>query len=160
MIILLIPMLAYLPLNAQLDHFQCIIFIDNYFVLLIRGDVHPHPGPSHGNSLKFCHWNLDSIVVNYFIKIPLIEAYNSVYNYDLFALSETYLDSSITNETISLTGFSKEIFRCDDPDDVKRGGVCLFYKDNLAIKQRKDRQLWMNVLFLKLRSAGKRSFLW
>ena len=75
-------------------------------------------------SLKFCHWNLDSIAVNDFIKIPLIEAYNSVYNYDLIALSETYLDSSISNGTISLTGFSKEIFRCDHPDDVKRGG-CL-----------------------------------
>ena len=52
--------------------------------------------------------------------------YNSVYNYDLIALSETDLDSSITNETISLTGFSKKIFKCDHPDDVKRGGVCLF----------------------------------
>ena len=61
-----------------------------------------------------------------------------VYNYDLIVLSETYLDRSITNETISLTGFSEEIFRCDYPDDVKRGGVYLPYKDNLAIKQRKD----------------------
>ena len=103
--------------------------------------MHPHPGPCLGNSLKFCHWNLDSIVVNDFIKIPLIEAYNSFYNYDLIALSETYLDSSITNETISLTGFSKEIFRCDHPDGMKRGGICLFFKDILAIKQRKDLQV-------------------
>ena len=105
-IILIISLFAYLPRYAQLDYFQCNIFIDNYFVLLISGDVHPHPGLCHGNSLKFCHWNLDSVAVNDFIKIPLIEAYDSVYNYDLFALSETYLDSSITNETISLTGFS------------------------------------------------------
>ena len=140
-IILIISLHAYLRKNAQLDYFQCNIFTDNYFVILICGDVHPHPGPSHENSLKFCHWNLDSIAVNDFIKIPLIEAYNSVYNYDLIALSETYLDSSISNGTISLTGFSKEIFRCDHPDDVKRGGVCLFYKDNLAIKQRKDLQV-------------------
>ena len=123
-IILIISLHAYLRKNAQLDYFQCNIFTDNYFVILICGDVHPHPGPSHENSLKFCHWNLDSIAVNDFIKIPLIEAYNSVYNYDLIALSETYLDSSISNGTISLTGFSKEIFRCDHPDDVKRGG-CL-----------------------------------
>ena len=30
-------------------------------LLLVAGDVHPHPGPVH-NSLKFCHWNLNSIV--------------------------------------------------------------------------------------------------
>ena len=29
-------------------------------------------------NFKFCHWSLDSIAVNDFIKIPLIEAYNSV----------------------------------------------------------------------------------
>ena len=72
-LILIISLLAYLPRNAQLDYFECNIFIDNYFVLLICGDVYPHPGPSHGNSQKFCHWNLDSIAVNDFIKIPSIE---------------------------------------------------------------------------------------
>ena len=112
--------------------------MDNYFVLLICGNVLSHPSLSHGNSLKFCHWNLDSIAVDDFIKIPLIEAYNSVYNYDVIALLETYLDSSITNETISLTGFSKEVVRWDHPDDVKRGRVLLFYKDNLATKQERS----------------------
>ena len=141
-----------------LNYFQCNIFTDNYFVILICGDVHPHPGPSHENSLKFCHWNLDSIAVNDFIKIPLIEAYNSVYNYDLIALSETYLDSSISNGTISLTGFSKEIFRCDHPDDVKRGGVCLFYKDNLAIKQRKDLQVMDECIISELTIGRKKVF--
>ena len=59
------------------------------------GDVHPRSGPSQENSLTFCHWKLDSIAVNNFIKIPLIEASNSM-NYDLIALSEAYLHSSIT----------------------------------------------------------------
>ena len=40
-IILIISLFAYLPRNAQLDYFQCNIFTDNYFVLLISGDVHP-----------------------------------------------------------------------------------------------------------------------
>ena len=122
--------------------------------------MHPHPRPSHGNSPKFCHWNLDSIAVNDFIKIPikipLIEAYNSVYNYDLFAFSETYLDIS---ETISLTGFCEEIFRCDHPDDVKHGGVCLFYKDNLAIKQRKDLQVMDECIISEIMIGRKKVFL-
>ena len=152
-------LLAYLQRNAQLDYFQCNTFIDNYFVLLISGDVLPHLGPSYGNSLKFCHWNLDSIAVNDFIKISLIEAYNSVCNYDLIALSEIYLDSSITNESISLIGFSKDIFRCDHPDDVKRGGVCLFCKDNLAIKQRKDLQVMDECIISEITIGRKKVFL-
>ena len=107
---------------------------------------------------KFCPWNLDSIAVNDFIKIPLIEAYTSVYNYDQIALSETYLDSSITNETISLTGFSEEIFRCDHPDAAKRGGVCLFYKDNLAIKRRKDLQVMDECIISEIMIGRKKVF--
>ena len=112
-------------------------FFESYFHLKLSGDVHPNPGPCHGNTFKFCYWNLDSIAVNDFIKIPLIEVYNSVYNYDMIALSETYLDSSIPNESVSPMGFSKDIYRSDHPNDVKRGGVCLYFKDSLAIKQRK-----------------------
>ena len=77
------------------------------------------------------------IVKNCHPRTSLIEAYYFVYNYDIIALSETYLDSSITNESISLTGFSKEIYRSDHPNDVKQGGVCLYFKDSLAIKQRR-----------------------
>ena len=111
-----------------------------------------------GNSLKFCHWNLDSIAVNDFIKIPLIEAYNPVYNYDLNSLSETYLDNSITNKTISLTGLSKEIFRCDHSDNLKRGGVCLFYKDNLTIKQKKDLQIMDECIISEITIGKKMVF--
>ena len=88
-------------------------------------------------TLLNCHWNLDSITVNNFIKIPLIEAYNSVYNYDIIALSEAYLDSSIPNESISLTGFSKDIYRSDHPSDVNRGGVCLYFKDAWQLNREK-----------------------
>ena len=120
--------------------------------------MHPNPGPCHGNIFKFCHWNLDSITVNNFIKIPLIEAYNSVYNYDIIALSETYLDSSIPNENISLTGFSKDNYRSDHPSDVKRGGVCLYFKDSLAIKQRKDLQILDECIISELTIGRKKVF--
>ena len=120
------------------------------------GDVHSHPGRSHGNSPNFCHCNLDSIAVNDFIKTATIGAYNLVYNYDLIALSETYLDNSITNEAISPTGFSKEIFICDHPDDVKREGVCLFYKDNSEIKQKKVLQVMDECIISEITIARKK----
>ena len=74
-----ITLLAVLFLHLQRtnsDCFQCNPFLDSYFHLKISRDVHPNPGPCHGTTFKFCHWNLDSIAVNDFIKIPLIEAYN------------------------------------------------------------------------------------
>ena len=120
--------------------------------------MHPNPGPCHRNTFKFCHWNLDSIAVNDFIKIPLIEAYNSVYNYDIIALSETYIDSSIPNESISLTGFSKDVYSSDHPNDVKRGGVCLYFKDSLAIKQRKDLQILDECIISELTIGRKKVF--
>ena len=132
-------------------------YFDSYFHLKLSGDVHPNPGPCHGNTFKFCHWNLDSIAVNDFIKIPLIEAYNSVYNYDIITFSETYLDSSVPNESISLTGFSKKIYRSDHPNDVKRG-VCLYFKDSLAIKQRKDLQILDECIISELTIGRKKVF--
>ena len=158
-----IAFLAVLFLHLQRtipDCFQCNSFHDSYFHLRLGGDVHPNPGPCHGNTLKFCHWNLDSTAVNNFIKIPLIEMYNSVYNQDRTALSETHLASSIPNESISLTGFSKDIHRSHHPNDVKRGGVCLYFKDSLAIKQRKDLQILDDIycIISKLTTGRKKVF--
>ena len=58
----------------------------NMYSQEVRGDVHPNPGACHGNTFKFCQWNLDSTAVNAFIKIPLIEMHNSVYNDDIITL--------------------------------------------------------------------------
>ena len=72
-----IALLAILFLHLQRtipDCFQCNSFFDSYFHLKLSGDVYPNPGRCHGNTFKFCHWNLDSIAVNDLIKIPLTEA--------------------------------------------------------------------------------------
>ena len=87
-----IAILAVLFLHLQRtipDCFQCNSSFDSYFHLKLNGDVHPNQGPCHGDTFKFCQWNLDSIAVNDFIKIPLIETYNSVYKYDIITTSET-----------------------------------------------------------------------
>ena len=63
-------------------------------MLILSGNVHENPGPIDCN-LKFFHWNLDSITARDNTKISLIEAYNSVFNYDLIAISDTRLDLSI-----------------------------------------------------------------
>ena len=63
--------------------------------------------------LKFFHWNLNSICARGCVKISLIEVYNSIHHFDLFAASESMLNSEIKNENITIEGFSKDVFRSD-----------------------------------------------
>ena len=104
------------------------------FNLVRSGNVHENPGPNDCN-LKFFHWNLDSLTARNNTKISLIEAYNSVFNYDLIAVSDTRLNQSIDSEDIRIEGFSNEMFRSDHPtNSIVPGGVCIYYKENVPIK--------------------------
>ena len=53
-----------------------------------------------------CHWNVNSILAHN--KLSLLTAYNSGLNHDLICL--------------------------DHPDNVKRGGVYLYYRENLTLQ--------------------------
>ena len=119
--------------------------------------MHPNPGPLI-SSLKFCHWNLNSILARNSIKLSLIEAYDSIHKFDLIALSETYLNNSISNEDIPLQGFSHNVFRSDHPSNAKRGGVCLYYKEKLSIKQRPDLQILSECVVAEITSNRKKIF--
>ena len=107
-----------------------------YLVLLIllSGDIEVNPGPNRNGFLKFCHWNLNSICAREQIKISLIEAYNSIHRYDIFAISETMLVDTVHNDDILIEGFSREIFRSDHADNLRSGTVCIYYRDGLSIK--------------------------
>ena len=49
---------------------------------------------------NFLHWTLDSLTARNNTKISLIEAYNSVLNYDIIAVSDTRFNQSIDNGDI------------------------------------------------------------
>ena len=107
-----------------------------YMFLLLRshGDIELNPGPrkSKENNLSVCHWNLNSITAHNFSKLTQLKAYISTYKYDFICLSETYLDSSTPNNLIDIEGYN--LVRADHPDDTKRGGVCIYYKESLPVK--------------------------
>ena len=110
-------------------------------LLILSGNVLENPGPTDCN-LKFLHWNLNSLTARDNSKIVLIEAYNSVFNYDLIAISDTRLDRSISNEDIEIKRFSCDILRSDHPGDTRNpGGVCLYYKENIPIKHKNDLEI-------------------
>ena len=76
-----------------------------------------------------------------YARIPLIESSHATYDFDIFAVCESFLNKDIPNEDIFISGFSGEPFRPDKPENIRNGGVCLFFKEHLAIKERNDLEL-------------------
>ena len=119
--------------------FQICIFLPHLRLFLLKcGDIETNPGPDNEQNLSVCHWNLNGICANNFVKLPLIEAYNVCHNYDIICLSETFLNSDYSkdDERLQLPGYVME--KSDHPSNDKRGGVCLYYKENLPIVKRDD----------------------
>ena len=102
-------------------------------ILLIRsGNIELNPGPKKSSSLSFFHWNLNETAAHDFAKISFIQSYGLSYNTDIIFLSETFLDLSIeaSDPNINISGHNS--LRSDHPPNIKRGGVCMFYKDNMC----------------------------
>ena len=64
-----------------------------------------------------------------------LKAYNSLYKNDFICLSETYLDSSITDEDEEVKIKGYKLIRHDHPDNIKRGGVCIYYRESLPVRE-------------------------
>ena len=100
------------------------------------GDIEQNPGPKSNSSQSFsiCHWNLNSISAHNFIKISLLKTYIATHKLDVICLSETYLDSSISNDDNNLEVPGYDLFRADHPSNTERGGVYTCYRNYLPLK--------------------------
>ena len=83
-------------------------------------------------TLSVCYWNLNSICAHNFTKLSLLRAYVSVHKFDNICLLETYLDSSIDDISLEISGYY--LIRSDYPSNKKRGGICIYYKNFLPLK--------------------------
>ena len=112
-------------------------------LLVLSGTVETNPGPvtQKKTDLSFAMWNLDSIPARDYARVPLIETFQATYDFEVFGVCESFLSNTIPNEDIFINGFSPDPFRADKPINVRNGGVCLYYKENLPIKQRCDLEL-------------------
>ena len=102
-------------------------------IVLLSGDIETNPGP---DTFDFCSWNLNSITPYDFLGVSLIEAYNSVYKYDMIGILETHLDITVNNDRLSLESYF--FMRNGHPQNMKRGGVGLYIKESLPSKERFD----------------------
>ena len=103
-------------------------------MITLNGDVELNPGPKRkaAQTFSICHWNLNSICAHNSAKLSLLRAYVSVHKFDIICLSETYLDSSIDDEGLEISGYY--LIRSDHPSNKKRGGSCIYYKNFLPLK--------------------------
>ena len=99
------------------------------------GDIESNPGPKTKTKkeifFSYSHWNVNSLLAHN--KLSMLEAYNVAHKYDVICISESYLDSTVPldDNSLSLNGYN--LTHADHPD-VKRGGVCMYYKENLSLR--------------------------
>ena len=103
-----------------------LITLSGYFELNFR------PKCKAAQTFSICHWNLNSICAHHFAKLSLLIAYASVHKSDIICLSETYLDSSIDDESLEISEYY--LIRSDHPSNKKCDGICIYYKNVLPLK--------------------------
>ena len=65
-----------------------------------------------------------------------METFITAHNSDIVCLFKTLLDSTIphNNENIKNNGYS--LSRVDHPDNIKRGGVCIYFRESFSVIRR------------------------
>ena len=51
------------------------------------------------------------------------------------------LTTNITNEDVYINSISPKPFRSDNGPDARNGGVCLYFRESLVIKERSDLEI-------------------
>ena len=83
--------------------------------------------------VKASQWNVNSVSVHNFSKVSLLRAYTSIHKFDVICISETFLNSDTAfDDNLKIEGYN--IVRSDHPCNSRRGGVCIYYNQSLALK--------------------------
>ena len=100
----------------------------NFFLLLVQhgdNEINPRPKKKQPKYFSCCHWNVNSLLAHN--KILMLTAYNTIHQYDVICVSETFLDSSVILDDHNLCSQGYSLIRADHPYDAKRGGVRLHF---------------------------------
>ena len=65
----------------------------------LSNDISENPGPQHSNHFdqvspyfSFCNWNLNTLSNDEFSRVSLLNAHNSIHNYDIISVSLSISD--------------------------------------------------------------------
>ena len=116
------------PHWLQIIHWLLIILI------LLLNDIQLNSGPTSENELlKFMTWNLAK---DNFQRLNLIEATNSIFDYDLISINETSLNDTVELPETLLDDYTFVL--ANNTANTRHGGVGLFYKNSLPVIVRND----------------------
>ena len=106
-----------------LFHWLAIIILSLLYLrslLPLHGDIKSKPWPrnSKNHLSSFCH--LGSLPACNFQKMLLLKTYNAIYKHDFICLSESYLDTMIPSDHISLDLEGYKLVCADHPSNVKK----------------------------------------
>ena len=133
--------------------FSCLCLYNNHIsfilalLLLICGDVHPHPGPSTMKQLSIIHLNVCSVKD----KLDTLEA--EFGSYDVLCITETWLHDGISSNDILIPGFHPP-FRKDRQG--RGGGVAVYVSQNLIAESMNNLTIpGLEAIWIKLRCKHK-----
>ena len=101
----------------------------------MSGDVELNPGPA-SSMFSFCSWNLNSITAHHFFRVSSIEAYSSLYDYDLLGIVETPFDCFFDESKVIIPGYT--FAKSNHPSNTKLGGVLRYIKEKFPARERTD----------------------
>ena len=120
-------------LTKKAPHWLSIILI------LLSNDVQLNPGPQFQNNFfNFMSWNVNSLAKENFQRVRLIEAHNSIFDYDIISIGETSLNDSVNLPDPLMNDY--KFVSANNPaiTTYSHGGVGLFYKNSLPVIIRND----------------------
>ena len=85
-----------------------------------------------------------------------MEAYNSVYNYDLIGIVETHLDTTVDESKLAIDGYT--FIKSNQPQNLKRGGVGLYIKETFPAKERSDLETLPECIVCEIQIKRKKYF--
>ena len=101
-------------------------------LILLANDIELNPGPPSQNQFfNFMNWNLNSLVKGEFERVSLIDAHNTIFDYDLISVCETNLNDSIEIPDPLLKDFP--FISANHPGGASHRGMSLFYKSCLQL---------------------------
>ena len=113
-------------------------------LIILSGGVEVNPGPKNSVSecLSVCCWYLNSISAHDYSQLFLLKACILAHKSDIICLSETYLDSTVPLDDDNLVISGYNLICSDYPSNIRRRGVCLYYKNYLPLRV-------LNISYLK-----------
>ena len=126
---------------------------------LLCGDIKTNPGSfNRCKSISFYHWNLTGMLACNYKKFYLVEAFVISKNFDIFCISETFLDSSVDNiyDGLNINGYT--LVRSYYPSNTKRGSVAIYFKDHLPVIRMNDISSMNESIILEIRLTNYKCF--